>query len=180
MVELIVAFPKAENAKAIKNILVKNGYNVIATALTGADAIYKARALDNAIVVCAYSFPDMIYTDIRNSLDETSSLLLITSPERLEEPVGEDVVFLPLPLKVYALIDSVEMIIADILKRKKKKKSGFKKTVEELSIISKAKNILMERHKMSEERAHRYLQKTSMNKAQSLVDTALMIISLND
>ena len=44
MVELIVAFPKAENAKAIKNILVKNGYNVIATALTGADAIYKARA----------------------------------------------------------------------------------------------------------------------------------------
>ncbi len=38
----------------------------------------------------------------------------------------------------------------------------------------------MERNNMTEEQAHRYLQKTSMNSGNSMLDTALMIISLKE
>jgi response regulator NasT len=46
---------------------------------------------------------------------------------------------------------------------------------EELDIIAEAKAILMERNNMSEEEAHRYLQKTSMDTGTGIVEAARMV-----
>ena len=45
-------------------------------------------------------------------------------------------------------------------------------------MIEKAKAFLMERNRMTEEEAHRFLQKCSMDSGNSMVETAQMIISL--
>lgn len=45
-------------------------------------------------------------------------------------------------------------------------------------LITEAKALLMERNHMTEEEAHRYLQKTSMDNGTSLVETAEMIFML--
>ena len=181
MVDIIVAFPKTEDAKAIKNILIKNGYNVIATAFTGAKAIQQANSLEEGILICSYAFPDMMYTEIRENLDFGIHMLLITGANKVIDGISENVIFLPTPLKVHALVSSVDMLAESILRSRKRKKKFIKqKNNQDFELIKKAKDLLMERNNMTEEQAHRYLQKTSMNSGNSMLDTALMIISLKE
>ena len=47
---------------------------------------------------------------------------------------------------------------------------------EEQAIIKEAKGLLMERHGMSEEQAHRFLQKKSMNSGAKMVQTAKLVL----
>lgn len=39
MTNIIVVFPKIENAKSIRNVLVRNGFSVTAACTTGAQAL---------------------------------------------------------------------------------------------------------------------------------------------
>jgi response regulator NasT len=49
---------------------------------------------------------------------------------------------------------------------------------EDSQILSRAKRVLMNRNSLSEDEAHRYIQKRSMENGTGLVETAEMIISL--
>ena len=49
---------------------------------------------------------------------------------------------------------------------------------EERKLIQDAKTLLMDRNHMTEEEAHRYIQKCSMDSGNSLVETARMVFSL--
>lgn len=49
---------------------------------------------------------------------------------------------------------------------------------EDQEMLSSAKAVLMERNGFSEEEAHRYIQKRSMDNGTGLVETAQMILSL--
>ena len=51
MPSIIIAFPKLDDAKLIKNILVRNGYDVNALCTTGAQVISMANSLDDGIVI---------------------------------------------------------------------------------------------------------------------------------
>ena len=108
-------------------------------------------------------------------------MLLITGANKVIDGISENVIFLPTPLKVHALVSSVDMLAESILRsRKRKKKFVKQKNNQDFELIKKAKDLLMERNNMTEEQAHRYLQKTSMNSGNSMLDTALMIISLKE
>ena len=48
----------------------------------------------------------------------------------------------------------------------------------DLEMIAEAKALLMERNNMTEEEAHRYIQKRSMDNGTGLTETAQMILSL--
>ena len=50
MTRIIVAFPKAENGKNIKNVLVRNGYQVVCVCTNGAQVIQEANGLQDGIV----------------------------------------------------------------------------------------------------------------------------------
>ena len=45
-------------------------------------------------------------------------------------------------------------------------------------MIAEAKALLMERNNMTEEEAHRYLQKNSMDSGTNIVETAEMVLSI--
>ena len=62
--------------------------------------------------------------------------------------------------------------------QEKKKKKKRPRSTREKAVIEKAKAFLMERNHMTEEEAHRYVQKCSMDSGNSMVETAQMIISL--
>ena len=51
MSSIIVVFPKKEIATNIRNILVRNGFDVIGVGVTGAQAVQLADNLDDGIVV---------------------------------------------------------------------------------------------------------------------------------
>ena len=179
MTNMIVAFSKEEDGRNIKNILVKNGYQVVAVCTSGAQAIAAADGLNGGIVVCGYRFADMIYQELKSCLPPSFSLLLIASPGRLEENPQEGVIYLSMPLKVCDLLGTVEMMVQAQTRLKRKQKSRPReRSREDRETIDKAKALLMERNNMTEEEAHRYLQKCRMDSGTNMVETAQMVISL--
>ncbi len=181
MTKIIVAFPKIENGKNIKNILVRNGYQVVGVCAGGAQVIQDANELQDGIVICAYRLPDMMYWELKSYLPPGFEMIVISSKSQWNENGASDVVSLALPLKVHELISTLEMVAYTVERRRKKRKSmPRKRSREEQDLINRAKDILMNRNNMTEEEAHRYLQKTSMDNGTSFADTAQMILSMMD
>ena len=63
-------------------------------------------------------------------------------------------------------------------RRKKLRSRPKQRTEEEKKILWEAKAVLMERNHMTEEEAHRYIQKCSMDSGTSLTETAQMVLSM--
>lgn len=181
MTRVIVAFPKLENGKSIKSILVRNGFQVVSVCTSAAQVIQEANDLQDGIVVCAYRLPDMIYRDLKECLPAGFEMIIIASRAQWEENGDERVVSLSLPLKVHELTSTMEMVSYSVERRRRKRKAApRRRSREEQDLINRAKEILMDRNNMSEEDAHRYLQKTSMDNGTSFTETAQMILSMMD
>lgn len=52
MAGVIVVFPKSDDAKSIRNLLVRNGYDVAAVCTSGAQALSAADRIGSGVVVC--------------------------------------------------------------------------------------------------------------------------------
>ena len=181
MSNVIVAFPKMENAKSIKNILVKSRYDVAAVCTTGAQTLQSANALEGGIVICSHHFIDMMYQELYEYLPPQFQMLLVASPAVCSEREIADIVCLSMPLKVHELVQTVEMMEYTIARKRKKMRAQPKQRSEaERNIILEAKSVLMSRNNLTEEEAHRYIQKRSMNNGTDMVETAQMILSLMD
>ena len=62
MATIIVAFPKMDEAKAIRNLLLYKGYDVAPACVTGAQVINQADNLSDGIIICGYKLSDnMVY-----------------------------------------------------------------------------------------------------------------------
>ncbi len=179
MFHIIVGFPKLEDASSMKNVISRNGYNVTEPCTLGAQIISMANNLDEGIVVCGYRFSDMHYSELNNYLPKGFEMLLIASPEKLEYCQDNNIVCLPMPIKTHDLINTLQMMSYQYQRRKKKDKDKPKaRSEEEKAVIMKAKHILMDRNNMTEEDAHRYLQKNSMDSGTNLVDMAEMVLKM--
>jgi response regulator NasT len=179
LTNVIVAFSREENAKNIKNILVKNGFPVAAVCTSGAQAVNSADELGSGIVVCGCRFADMVFYELYECLPPGMQMLLLVSPGQWSGSAPEGVVCLGHPLKVQDLVSTLQMMMETLAKRRKKLKSRPKeRNSEEKELIQSAKKLLMERNHMSETDAHRYIQKCSMDSGTNMVETAQMIISL--
>ncbi len=181
MINIIVALPKLEDAKGIKNVLVRGGFQVAGVCTTGAQAISQADGLHDGIVVCSYKLVDMMYDQLQECLPYGFEMLLMASQSVINECYGNDIVCLSMPLKVNDLLNTVNMMADNILRRRRRRRLQPKaRSAEEDAVISQAKELLMARNHMDEGEAHRYLQKCSMDSGTNLVETAQMVLSLMD
>ena len=179
MTNLIVALPKLEDAKNIKNMLVRNGFRVIGVCTAGAQVIGLTDGLNGGIVICSYKLTDMVYSGLRECLPEGFELLLLASDRLLSQCGGEGIVCLSMPLKMHDLVNTVEMMTAEQDRRRRKARQKPKvRSAEEAAAIREAKALLMVRNHLTEEEAHKYLQKCSMDSGTNLAETAYMVLSM--
>ena len=68
MTGIIVVLPKIDDAKNMKNLLVRNGISVSGVCTTGAQAIAMADNLNDGIIICGYKLADMIYSQLHDCL----------------------------------------------------------------------------------------------------------------
>ena len=179
MTRVVVGFSKPDDAKSIKGILMRNGFQVISICTTGSQILSTCEDLNGGILVCGYRFSDMMYEELRECLPASMEMLMIASPGRVTSPVPEGIVCLPMPLRVHDLISTLEMMASSQVRRRKKQRlQPRERSQEERFLIQKAKVLLMERNNMTETEAHRYLQKCSMDSGTNLAETAQMVMSL--
>ncbi len=179
MTNIVVVFPKQEEARAIKSLLLKNGYRVTAVCMTGAQAIAAIDGLENGILICSYKLVDMMGAQLREYLPEGFEELLLASERNLAQIGRRDIVCLSMPLKVRDFLSTISMMVEQSERRKRRLRAKPReRSAQEQKTIDSAKALLMNRNHMSEEDAHRYLQKSSMDSGTNLVEAAQMVLAM--
>ena len=180
MTGVIVVLPKIDDARNIKNLLIRNGISVAGACTTGAQAIALADGLNDGIILCGYKLSDMIYSQLHEDLPFGFEMLLMASQQIIGGGMVEgDIMCLTMPLKVHDLINTVDMMTQNIERRRRRLKAKPKeRNPEEVKLIKEAKEVLMNRNHMSEEEAHRYIQKCSMDSGTNMVETAQMVLTM--
>lgn len=175
MSSIVVAFPKKEVAQKIRKILAQSGYDVPVVCTTGAQTLAGIAGLEEGIVVCGARFVDMMYTELYEYLPKGFQMLLIASEDNIDRR-EENLVCLPMPMKVHELLEALEVLEAAYIKQKRQRKAH--RSGEDLAVITEAKALLMERRQFTEEEAHRYIQKLSMDNGIGLVEQSASILLL--
>ena len=180
MTGIIVALPKPEDAKNMKNLLVRNGISVTGFCTTGAQAIALADGLDDGIIICGYKLADMIYSRLHEDMPPGFEMLLIASQHIIGGGMIQGgIMCLSMPLKVHDLVNTVDMMIRATEQRRRKQKARPKeRSAKEIQLIKEAKEVLMNRNHMTEEEAHRYIQKCSMDSSTNMAETAQMVLTM--
>lgn len=177
MIGIIVAFPRIENAQMIKSLLVRSGFKIISICTTGAQVMSAVDGLNDGIIVCGYKFPDMMYNELKEELPDSFDMMLVAGRANLQEAYGQGIVCVEMPVKAGDLVDTLEMLLEAAERRKRRRKSVPRsRSREEQDAIDRAKAVLMERNSMTEEDAHRYLQRISMESGTGIVETAQMVL----
>ena len=175
---IVIALPKIDDAKKIRTILNRHGFSVAAVCSTASTALASMSELDSGILICGYKLPDRYYRDVLDDLPPCFEMLLLASGRVIAE-APTSVLTVEMPMKASDLVNTVDMMLSQIERRlRREKKKPKARSWKEQNYISNAKLLLMERNHLSEEDAHRYIQKCSMDSGTNLVETSQMIISL--
>ena len=184
MSSIIIVLPKLEDAKHIKDILARRGLTAAALCTTASMALSQVHQLDSGVVICSYRIRDLprdggdLTAQLAEYLPDYFDMLLLASTSELES-APHDMVTLTYPIRPNDLASTVEMMLTQLDRRLKKRKSQPKKrTEQEQNYINNAKWLLMERNHMTEQEAFRYIQKSSMDSGTNMVETAQMILLL--
>ena len=175
---IIVALPKIEDAKRIRKILMEHGFDSIVSCSTAAAALMEINKYQSGLIISGYRLPDMHYTELCDCIPKFYEVLLMGTASVVSE-ASSGMMAITTPVKIYDLVNTVELVYSQIEKRYKKAHQRPKKRTEkEENYIKNAKFLLMERNHLSEEEAFRYIQKSSMDSGTNMVETAQMVLTL--
>lgn len=172
----------------IKEILESAGYNVVDEAADGFDAVE----------VCKKHHPDLVLMDVKMPLLNGLSAAQIVMDEELadtvivltaysesgfiEEAKSVGVAgYLVKPIDEKSLVPSIELAVARSkdLKKLRRDMEKVSERLENRSIIEKAKGLVMEEQKCSEQAAYDYIRKISLEKKLSMRRVAELILVRN-
>jgi response regulator NasT len=179
MANIIIALSGPGESDGIRNLLARSGFRSVFVCANGAQAIAKMDDLDDAVVICSYKLQDMMYSQVKENMPYGFNMLLLVSQKHANECYDPDIVTLTMPLKAVALVEAVNNIIDEQLRRKKRDRQKPKaRSEEDRRIIEEAKALLMKRNNLTEDEAHKYIQRNSMETGSGLVETARKVLTL--
>lgn len=179
MSSLIIAFPRMEDARRIRGILLRREFEVSALCISGAQVLHAATEQDCGIVLCGYRLPDMFFRELCDQLPEGYRMILVASARVISAYEDVEVAKLSMPFAPVDLYRAVAMLQRTLPQvRRKKSVRPPARPPEEQRVIDEAKAALMRRNQMTESEAHKYLQKTSMDNGRTLIETAGMVLAL--
>lgn len=176
MRKVIVAFESGANCARIKEILESDGSFACLVCRSAAEVKRAVRKLRLRTVICGFKLPDQPCEDLYHDLPEGCAMLMVATQHRLELCETEDIFKLQAPIHREELLASVRMLV-QLERRFARGKGPAKRSEEELRLVAQAKAVLMDRHGMTEEQAHRFLQKQSMDNGAKLTDTARLVLA---
>ena len=164
--------------KKIKNVLNRNGYVDILAVNSASQVIAAANESDGGLVLCGYRLTDMHYSELYGYLPREFRMLLMASPAKLQECMIDSIFCLEMPLRGMELFNTINTMMLEVSRSTRRKKTQRKvRSQKEQKTIDEAKALLMDRNHLSENEAHKYIQKLSMDSGNSLVETAEMILA---
>ena len=174
MEKIIVAFESETTALRVKELLEGGGAAACLVCRT-ADQVRRAiNKLPVPAVVCGYKLGDQTAELLFDDLPLSCAMLVLASQNLLELMQNDDIFRLPTPVSRGDLAASVRMLLQ--IGRRLERYVRPRRNREEQSLIDQAKRLLMDRNDMTEEQAHHYLQKKSMDSRTKLAQTARLVL----
>ncbi|ULQ60584.1 ANTAR domain-containing protein [Brucepastera parasyntrophica] len=183
MRSIIIAFSNPLLSEWVKTILLREGYNIEYSCKTGAELIRVADFCTSMVVVSGFQFADMTAEGLQTALNGRLAMVTVVLPHQDDLITREDMVVISYPLGSIDLIDAIER--AEKAAAAEAALKGFRpagkeyiheRSAEEKLLILQAKKMLMDRYQMTESQAHRFLQKSSMDRGLKLIQAARMVI----
>lgn len=171
---VVLAFSGTGAAEKIKNMLYGTGYDAEMVCRSKAELIRYISDIDRVLVIMGYKLPDAVADSVYEDMHEGQKLIAIVKPDMQSRIENHDILTIPLPISRQHLISSIEVFSGAIEKRAK----NSERSPDEENIIMRAKLYLMEVYMMTEEQAHRFIQKRSMDTGAKFIDTAKMILNI--
>ena len=172
MERIVLGFAKDETAGKMLRMLSGTGYEIAANCHSKADLIRAVRNTGADIAIMGFKLYDATVNDVFEDLPNGVKLAAMVKAEQQQFISCGDIFIIPLPVNRVGLVSGLDVLTQDLKRHRRPKRSE-----EDKKVIDKAKRILMEKHMMSEEQAHRFIQKRSMDTASKAVDTAKFILS---
>lgn len=173
MESIILAFMKEEISVKVKRILENSGISVSSVCNSKAELMRFVSNHTGGIVITGFRLPDATAEEIYVDLPKSFSMMVIATVAQ-RDYMKKDIFTLTLPLNGVELASSINFLAKS--RQANHTGNAKKRKEEEKKIISQAKLVLMERHRMTEEQAHRFIQKHSMDAGVKMVDTAKLIL----
>lgn len=174
MENVIVAFESAKSCERVREILESSGTANCIICRSAAEVkriVSKQRVIT---VICGFKLPDEPAQALFEDLPSSCAMLMVAVQSLLDLVQNEDIFRLSSPVSRGDLIASARMLVG--MGRRLEKFIRPQRAGEEAAIIGEAKAVLMDRHGMTEEQAHRFLQKKSMDTGAKMVQTAKLVL----
>lgn len=184
MKSVIIAFSNPLLTNWVTSVLNRGGYSIEYSCKTASDVARVADFCTSPVVVCGFQFTDMTSEDLMEILNGRLAMITVLLPHQRDLIDRDDMVVVPYPLSAMELLHAiglVEKMAARDAVSSGRLSGGHgaqsrDRPAEEKLLILKAKNMLMDQFQMTESQAHRFLQKSSMDRGLKLIDAANMVI----
>ena len=174
MEKVIVAFESDKSCLRVKEILETSG-TAACIICKSADQVKRVVNKQHiTTVVCGYKLSDESAEGLLDDLPPTCSMLVVAVQGLLDLCQSDDVFKLASPVSKGDLVASVRMLLQ--VGHRLEKFVKPRRSEEERAVIDQAKQLLMARNGMTEEQAHRFLQKRSMDSGAKMIQTAQLVL----
>ncbi len=170
----VIAFPNEKLRHSIMETLERGGITVHAVCRTGGEAIRAIQKMGGGVLLCSPRLPDMTADELSENLRGLAFCLVAGRPNDLEICENEDLFRLRLPASGGEICGSTRILIELDGRRNRGVKPERGKDKKEL--VREAKELLMKRDGMTEEQAHRFLQRRSMETSTPMAEVAEMFL----
>jgi response regulator NasT len=178
----------ATRATAVAETLRANGCDVVAILPAPTDLVAEVRKADAEVIVCDIDAPSRDAIDCMRALnrDEPRPVVMFvdhSDPEHINDAVGAGVAAYVIeglaPNRVRAVID-VAVARFRAHQALKAELHNAKMALSERKLVERAKGILMQTRKMSEDDAYKTMRRLAMDQGKRLSDVAGSVIALAD
>ena len=173
MERVIVVFDSDKTTRRICDMLESAGVAECSPCRSGGEARRAVAQYDINVVICGFCLADGSGERLFEDLPEGVSMLMI-APQHQLDMVNEEIFRLPAPISRSDLVNSTEMVLQ--MSRRLGRMIKPRRSDEDREVIRQAKSLLMERNGLTEDQAHRLLQKKSMDSGVNLVQTARLVL----
>lgn len=183
--EITLCIGSEEQKKQARNILLENSYVFKELDTRGPVLIRMLIASPPELLLCDFDLEMHNILKIITEDDICPVVMIVDDSEReLIEMVhqqNDNLYLIQKPINKNAFINNLEFIIKNIRKINELKKeiTDLQKVLENRKVMDRAKALLMKKYSFDEEKAHRYIQKKSMETRKPVREIADIILGTN-
>ncbi|MBC7959487.1 MAG: ANTAR domain-containing protein [Vallitaleaceae bacterium] len=181
---VIIGSSNEKVSSQLGQFLIENGYNVIGETRDGYDLLRRVHTVYPDLVIVDYNMRGLSGHEISEVLisEKVCPVVALLGSEEVQYFVNlsQEPTFAPLvkPLNKQMLLHTANLLIktSKSIYKLENEVTSLKSNQDKKEIVNKAKKYLMENMQLTEEEAHRRIQKQSMDKGLSMIKIAEAIL----